>query len=650
MDNVRIIRPLSLPQRLFKCLFHPLLLIFFTSIIITIWSTFSVIDITMTKTSRIETVRNDTVTTFVSVSTTTTTASRTSVVTYQPTYSANIYSLNNTFVDQTLDRYIESKVLNIASVVDTDMQETFQSYANDLLDDKQQLITDEISLEIESTKSVLELNNTIFNELLTKSQLINQTWNEISEYALTIDEDSISQMASNLLLNYSMFDNVFQNYSSRLAFLQEFNDTIIDFPIQLGTNKTLHWEFLQNSTTWVKLKKDFITNLQNKISVLSRNTTDDKPSTSTSITKRSLKANGGDDDGLRKVKKRIFCICQKMTIILAVVYFALVVLLMVMERIIFQLENQQINLVISHINGLTGCTNFTHYNKVLKSLITTLNLCLLYPVSYHLTKLINQRIQKKGPKEIDGNKAKRSKIFYFNWWIFSNGVHLWLFGLIMLLIHWQIVAQLTSFEVPNLSSLEKREEPSLYKREVWTDANMTTAVEDLINDNISLLCENFQLEVNKGLLPTNQTLQADPSLKNQTMEILSFWVNDTNTQFEKYLNESSSHWQEIDIEIGPLISTDSITKFINQYSIPMNKVSKTNASFASDIQKYGIIIQETNKSNTSVARLSPPAKRHVEQNEQRTASSLHTVYKWGLLIICVAILFHHLLTFIILKL
>lgn len=206
--------------------------------------------------------KNDTeIATVVSISTTTATSTTTLVTTHQPTSSASIYSLNKSFIDDTLDQYFEGKVKDVASQIDTDMQEKFQLYTDNLLNNKQQLITNQISLETESMKNVLGLNNTIYNELLTKSQLINETWNRISEDAMTIDEESISQMASSLFLNYSMFDDIFQNYTTRLNFLQVFNDTITDFSLQLGTNTTFNLNFLQTSTSWDQFKKKFHRNL-----------------------------------------------------------------------------------------------------------------------------------------------------------------------------------------------------------------------------------------------------------------------------------------------------------------------------------------------------------------------------------------------------
>lgn len=656
MNNVHIIKPLSLPQRFFSCIFHPLLLIFFTSVILTIWGSFSVIDITMAKMSHAQVKRNDTVSTFASISTATatatttatTTATMTAVTTQHAIYSANSYSLNKTFIDNTIDQYFESKLGSIESTVGTDMQEKFKSYTDDILDNKQKLINDQISLETELIKEVLEVNNTIFNELLTKSQLINDTWNEISEDAMTIDKDSISQMASNLLLNYSMFDSIFGNYSRKLKSLQNFNGTITDFSTQLDTSSTLSLNFLRNSTDWLQLKRNFTANLQNEISILSGGSTE--VTSSTSIIKRSLKTNSEENSALSAVKNHVFRKCKRMTIIFTVMYFAFVILLMAIERILFQLENQQVNLVMSQINGLTGQTNFTKYNKVLKSLITTLNLSALYPIPYQLTKLINQKILKREPEKIDDRKVKKSKLFYCNWWIISNGAHLWLFGFLMLLIHWQIVTRLTNFEVPSLPTFHKRAGPSLYKREVWTDGNITTTIEGFINDSVSLLCENFQMEVNEKFITANLSLQTDPNLKVQSTDILNLWVNDTNTQFEKYLNESSQNWQGIDLQVEPLLGSDSINEFLGQYFLPTYEVTNTNSSFALDIQKYGIINRGINITNASVAALSSLSKRQIKDKEQKQTYFLHTVYKWGLLAVCLTILFHHMLIFIILKL
>ena len=656
MNNVHIIKPLSLPQRFFSCIFHPLLLIFFTSVILTIWGSFSVIDITMAKMSHAQVKRNDTVSTFASISTATatatttatTTATMTAVTTQNDIYSANSYSLNKTFIDNTIDQYFESKLRSIESTVGTDMQEKFKSYTDDILDNKQKLINDQISLETELIKEVLEVNNTIFNELLTKSQLINDTWNEISEDAMTIDKDSISQMASNLLLNYCMFDSIFGNYSRKLKSLQNFNGTITDFSTQLDASSTLSLNFLRNSTDWLQLKRNFTANLQNEISILSGGSTE--VTSSTSIIKRSLKTNSEENSVLSAVKNHVFRKCKRMTIIFTVMYFAFVILLMAIERILFQLENQQVNLVMSQINGLTGQTNFTKYNKVLKSLITTLNLSALYPIPYQLTKLINQKIFKREPEKIDDKKVKKSKLFYCNWWIISNGAHLWLFGFLMLLIHWQIVTRLTNFEVPSLPTFHKRAGPSLYKREVWTDGNITTTIEGFINDSVSLLCENFQMEVDEKFITADLSLQTDPNLKVQSTDILNLWVNDTNTQFEKYLNESSQNWQGIDLQVEPLLGSDSINEFLGQYFLPTYEVTNTNSSFALDIQKYGIINRGINITNASVAALSSLSKRQIKDKEQKQTYFLHTVYKWGLLAVCLTILFHHMLIFIILKL
>ncbi|AJR44691.1 Prm2p [Saccharomyces cerevisiae YJM1248] len=652
MNNVHIIKPLSLPQRFFSCIFHPLLLIFFTSVTLTIWGSFSVIDITMAKMSHAQVKRNDTVSTFASISTATatatTTATMTAVTTQHAIYSANSYSLNKTFIDNKIDQYFESKLRSIESTVGTDMQEKFKSYTDDILDNKQKLINDQISLETELIKEVLEVNNTIFNELLTKSQLINDTWNEISEDAMTIDKDSISQMASNLLLNYSMFDSIFGNYSRKLKSLQNFNGTITDFSTKLDTSSTLNLNFLRNSTDWLQLKRNFTANLQNEISILSGGSTE--VTSSTSIMKRSLKTNSEENNALSAVKNHVFRKCKRMTIIFTVMYFAFVILLMAIERILFQLENQQVNLVMSQINGLTGQTNFTKYNKVLKSLITTLNLSALYPIPYQLTKLINQKILKREPEKIDDRKVKKSKLFYCNWWIISNGAHLWLFGFLMLLIHWQIVTQLTNFEVPSLPTFHKRAGPSLYKREVWTDGDITTTIEGFINDSVSLLCENFQMEVNEKFITANLSLQTDPNLKVQSTDVLNLWVNDTNTQFEKYLNESSQNWQGIDLQVEPLLGSDSINEFLGQYFLPTYEVTNTNSSFALDIQKYGIINRGINITNASVAALSSLSKRQIKDKEQKQTYFLHTVYKWGLLAVCLTILFHHMLIFIILKL
>ncbi|CAI4408516.1 AEH_G0027170.mRNA.1.CDS.1 [Saccharomyces cerevisiae] len=656
MNNVHIIKPLSLPQRFFSCIFHPLLLIFFTSVILTIWGSFSVIDITMAKMSHAQVKRNDTVSTFASISTATatatttatTTATMTAVTTQHAIYSANSYSLNKTFIDNTIDQYFESKLRSIESTVGTDMQEKFKSYTDDILDNKQKLINDQISLETELIKEVLEVNNTIFNELLTKSQLINDTWNEISEDAMTIDKDSISQMASNLLLNYCMFDSIFGNYSRKLKSLQNFNGTITDFSTQLDASSTLSLNFLRNSTDWLQLKRNFTANLQNEISILSGGSTE--VTSSTSIIKRSLKTNSEENSVLSAVKNNVFRKCKRMTIIFTVMYFAFVILLMAIERILFQLENQQANLVMSQINGLTGQTNFTKYNKVLKSLITTLNLSTLYPIPYQLTKLINQKIFKREPEKIDDRKVKKSKLFYCNWWIISNGAHLWLFGFLMLLIHWQIVTRLTNFEVPSLPTFHKRAGPSLYKREVWTDGNITTTIEGFINDSVSLLCENFQMEVDEKFITADLSLQTDPNLKVQSTDILNLWVNDTNTQYEKYLNENSQNWQGINLQVEPLLGSDSINEFLGQYFLPTYEVTNTNSSFALDIQKYGIINRGINITNASVAALSSLSKRQIKDKEQKQTYFLHTVYKWGLLAVCLTILFHHMLIFIILKL
>ena len=410
MNSVHIIRPLSLPQRLFNCLFHPLLLVFFTSVILTIWGTFSVIDVTTTKMSHTQIKRNDTNTALVSISAATATATATATTTatitefaiQQATHSASTYSLNNTFIDDTIEQYFERKLQGIASIIETDMQERFRSHTENILNNKQKIITDRISLATDSIENVLEVNSTIFNDLFSKSNLINETWNEISENAMTIDEDSVSQMASNLFLNYSMFDGIFQNYSRKLVSLQMFNGTITDFSIQLGSTGALNLGFLRNSTDWVQLKKNFTTSLQNEFSVLSEKTTNAK--SYTSIAKRSSKVKNNKNGHFNAVKKNIFNKCQKMTVIFTVMYFACAVLLMIIERFTFQLENQHMNLVISQINDSKEHANFTQYNKLLKSLIATSNLCVRYPIPYQLTTLIKQKILKKEPEKFGDRK------------------------------------------------------------------------------------------------------------------------------------------------------------------------------------------------------------------------------------------------------
>ncbi|GMC18919.1 unnamed protein product [Saccharomyces cerevisiae] len=474
--------------------------------------------------------RNDTVSTFASISTATatatttatTTATMTAVTTQHAIYSANSYSLNKTFIDNTIDQYFESKLRSIESTVGTDMQEKFKSYTDDILDNKQKLINDQISLETELIKEVLEVNNTIFNELLTKSQLINDTWNEISEDAMTIDKDSISQMASNLLLNYCMFDSIFGNYSRKLKSLQNFNGTITDFSTQLDTSSTLSLNFLRNSTDWLQLKRNFTANLQNEISILSGGSTE--VTSSTSIIKRSLKTNSEENSVLSAVKNHVFRKCKRMTIIFTVMYFAFVILLMAIERILFQLENQQ------------------------------------------------------------------------------------------------IVTRLTNFEVPSLPTFHKRAGPSLYKREVWTDGNITTTIEGFINDSVSLLCENFQMEVNEKFITADLSLQTDPNLKVQSTDILNLWVNDTNTQFEKYLNESSQNWQGIDLQVEPLLGSDSINEFLGQYFLPTYEVTNTNSSFALDIQKYGIINRGINITNASSIDM---AHRKLQQEVDRVFKKIN---------------------------
>ncbi|GMC24033.1 unnamed protein product [Saccharomyces cerevisiae] len=474
--------------------------------------------------------RNDTVSTFASISTATatatttatTTATMTAVTTQHAIYSANSYSLNKTFIDNTIDQYFESKLRSIESTVGTDMQEKFKSYTDDILDNKQKLINDQISLETELIKEVLEVNNTIFNELLTKSQLINDTWNEISEDAMTIDKDSISQMASNLLLNYCMFDSIFGNYSRKLKSLQNFNGTITDFSTQLDASSTLSLNFLRNSTDWLQLKRNFTANLQNEISILSGGSTE--VTSSTSIIKRSLKTNSEENSALSAVKNHVFRKCKRMTIIFTVMYFAFVILLMAIERILFQLENQQ------------------------------------------------------------------------------------------------IVTRLTNFEVPSLPTFHKRAGPSLYKREVWTDGNITTTIEGFINDSVSLLCENFQTEVDEKFITADLSLQTDPNLKVQSTDILNLWVNDTNTQFEKYLNESSQNWQGIDLQVEPLLGSDSINEFLGQYFLPTYEVTNTNSSFALDIQKYGIINRGINITNASSIDM---AHRKLQQEVDRVFKKIN---------------------------
>lgn len=85
----------------------------------------------MAKMSHAQVKRNDTVSTFASISTATatatttatTTATMTAVKTQHAIYSANSYSLNKTFIDNTIDQYFESKLRSIESTVGTDMQE-----------------------------------------------------------------------------------------------------------------------------------------------------------------------------------------------------------------------------------------------------------------------------------------------------------------------------------------------------------------------------------------------------------------------------------------------------------------------------------------------------------------------------------------------
>ena len=84
--------------------------------------------------------------------------------------------------------------------------------------------------------------------------------------------------------------------------------------------------------------------------------------------------------------------------------------------------------------------------------------------------------------------------------------------------------------------------------------------------------------------------------------------------------------------------------------MPINAVTNTNTSLALEIQKNGIIVQRANTSNTTVATFSSLVKRQENNQEQKETHSPHIVYKWGLLVVFLVILLHHMLTFIILKL
>lgn len=482
---MKLLQCLSLPQRLIICIFNPVLLFFLSSLLLTIWSNYTIIGAKYARTPNVPVA--------VTVTASSTKTNVNTMVAASPTTTAvttaGTYYLDSTRLKSIASEYVQERA--------DDVNATLSSFYNSLLSEWQKnwdYWDTSLSVAIENQRArylgMLAYNNTITQMLYEKSEEINSTWDIFSQTALTAVESKNNQVFQNLSLNYWFVNALFTNISQNLKELESYNGST-ENPINAAERFSL---VLNNS----KLFDNSIANFTGSM-IENIGQRDTNP-----ISKR--------DFSLPDSKSSLFNTSRTLSVICLVTYLVSVLILCVYQWLTYRLETSLFNVhmveffrifVEQQIKMITVQQNMRQYSK---DLFSTLNA----PLVYYMSNFIDGKSQKFGI----GWEFK----FYFIFWVCSSGRYLVIL-LFYTFVHWQIIASLTNNETLSIQKNYLQTTGGLSVRE-----ELATNNELSVMANVFRLCTNFTSSVNQII---NETLvtQFETLLKQQTKSINSQMSN-----------------------------------------------------------------------------------------------------------------------------
>lgn len=537
---MKLFPSLSLPQRLVICIFNPIIVFIFASLLLTIWSDYVMIDLTVTKIEGggVDSVSASSTALVTTTATVTTTTTTTAVSTASQSSFATYY-FDRDALEHVAQEYIEMRIKWVNATLSASYSSQLSQWQHSL-DMWNVSLIKAINDKREIYQNLLAYNQSIFNALYEKSKQINETWSLFSQTALSLEDTQ--QVFNNLSVNYWFATSIFSNVSQQLQVLNSFDCNskipVIGFmPIDLNFDKSK-----QLDTSVTSFTNTLVNSLRENKYEAPRKRGNNLEASNTSLKKRS----------------RYF------SIICLIMYFVSIGTLCIYEWLIFRIENSLFNSHMMEIldtitaEETRGITLQQWVRKQTNKLCYTLTNPLLYRVANSIGSGLNE------------SDSRWKYLSYYILWTLSNGKYLWIL-LFYTINHWQITSSLVSHQVSSAQGNFRREVTS-----PLTDSRLS-----LMKSTLEI-CSDFTFDVDKTI---------DDTLKVHFIASLDQQVDVINSQMTELSHNPTiaalSQWQNLsyssphDFEVnGNEFSYSVMTQALNSDSSKFvaTHLSKRNTS------------------------------------------------------------------------
>lgn len=621
-EQLLLPRP-NLKQRFLGSLFNPLVVVPTVLFIVTVWTSYHILDYSSKTDFSTSTVTTSIITSSTVPTTTVVTTTVVSGLRTSPTLSPG-GSISKDSIRNEVDSFLELKVNNSVHAVNQYLSGYYYPTIQQTVENWNKSFYDGLEREKAMLKTVQSYNETIFSNLYQQSQKINTTIDKLSSEGFTVETDN--DYTSDLLLNYWFINDLFGNVSNTLANLETVGTQRLP---NVTENTGLP---LKNITEDFKKDTDVERLIEDLVSNISIIIEENNHLTFESLQKKRdiMKRSEYHRDGRLQRK------CSILTAVFAVSYVLAVLVLLAWEWLNYRTESTTFkDLVGSMVDALlvyhdTEDKEFSmklRFNKEIKPSLWRLGFTSTNSMVYYFTKLQIGIFEKVSPCGssirlcIGKWQIFRDRLSIFNWWIIKGGMvlYLLLFGV---LIEIQVITSLIKVSSLDLgaSTLEKR------------STEYTIGFNSSLFHQVDETCTHFEVSINDYL---NQTLNFE------------LWDDDSGILY-KLSKEVDNNMSEVignleDMSIGaeliPGWNLDGI-----EFQLPNVTLSNFPETILADV-----IEKSDTKLELGYAKLK---KRDTTNGNSKNAlvSSLNALLWRIIVVLMIIILLHHFMGLLIILL
>lgn len=594
----------SLPRRLLRCPFEPIVLTLTLSLILSIWST-NVLLVSNSD-SRID---------YPSVtpaSTSTVTVSSTDIISTISTPTTTLQALNkvnDSAIKTIIDDYSRYRLDNINEWINAQVSDPMcEEWKRSL---KQW--NDSLNLAMETKtngyNSFLAFKNSLSIQFQQDSARINETLDLLSQTALTVGSLNSQELAQNLTVEYWTIDDLFANYSSDMIKVKQVFEDVQTPEISCPSFSLK----LANISAEIAKVADNLTAALHNIS------RSNNSSISAADKRINLKASVAAERQVQ-VPNELHKRCRLLTLITCIVYLVVVIFLCVHEMLKFRLEKSMFNLHIADMLDQNFIPDRSDCDRIkgqqeLRSKTDNLTFSIQEPVVQKISAILYSSRGNLGPDW--------PRLTTVVWWIWSSGRVFWIL-LFYTIIHCQML--LSIFQVHRDMTVESSPTPvNRSVSEEMQGVNLTYDPKAIYLATLEV-CQDFEDDFNKVLAASVETYLTD-SINSQIDTINSKMVSQK-TPFDT-------------------ISWENITAREN-LNFPPSNSSNDGINFNYAILEEAIQPSVSVTGATQLLNVKTPGKE--VQNKRKNGyitKSWQPIYKWTLIALMAAAMVHHLLGSII---